>query len=323
MSQFYLDNQLIQFESGETILQAAQNAGKHIPVLCHEKEVNSCGNCMVCAVKDTETGKFLPSCSTVAVDVQKYESETQEVAAFRKAAIELLLAEHIGDCVAPCRLVCPQNLDIPHLMKMLSIDESKTGFSFNPEICHECGGRCEKACRRSFFDHAINIRALLKDFAQEDKSIGKKEELFREKYFHYLGKTHSEVLQKIYCIKSEDEKSEANRCLRCNCQAENACELRDMAFQMKANQAKFKLSDPLIMEPIFTPTIVYYPGKCIRCNRCVKLGEQLKPDKGPVMTGRGIHSRIDSPVGESFEQAFTPYEEKFIVICPTGALGQP
>lgn len=323
MNQFYIDDQAVEFDAGETILQAAQNAGKTIPVLCHEKETNSCGNCMVCAVKNTETGNFVSSCSTVAIKDQKYESETEEVATFRKSSIELLLAEHIGDCVAPCRLVCPQNLDIPNLMKILANDESKTDFSFNPDICQECGGRCEKVCRRGFFDSAITIRTLLTEFGKEDKLICKHENTSGKKYFHYLGKANPEKLQKIYSIITDDENSEASRCLQCSCEAENSCELRNLASQMKAIQSKYKFSDPLILDPIITPTISYDPGKCIRCNRCVKLGERLNPGKGPIMTGRGTESRLDSPVGVSFDKAFSPNEDKYIAICPTGALSKP
>ncbi len=326
MSQFYLDNQAIKFKSGETILQAAQNAGIQIPVLCHKKETASCGNCMVCAVKELESKKFIASCSTLAVNEQRYENNTEEIAIFRKSAVELLLAEHIGDCVAPCKLVCPQKLNIPQLMKKLSNKENITDFRFNPEICDECGGRCEKACRRGFFDRAISIRELLKDFGEADKSITRKEKNSRPEYFHFLGKCDQKSLKKIYGIKIAHEKLDADRCLQCSCNAESDCELRNMASLMKARQARFKLSDPLFLEPVVTPTIVYYPGKCIRCNRCIRLGEQLKSIKhtdGPVMTGRGLNSRVDSPVGLTFDQAFAPDEDKFIAICPTGALARP
>ena len=41
----------------------------------------------------------------------------------RKVALELLLSDHVGDCVAPCLTVCPGHLDIPGMNQAIAHGE--------------------------------------------------------------------------------------------------------------------------------------------------------------------------------------------------------
>ena len=45
------------------------------------------------------------------------ESETDEVHQVRRTALELLLSDHLGDCVAPCQFGCPAEMDIPRMLR--------------------------------------------------------------------------------------------------------------------------------------------------------------------------------------------------------------
>jgi len=95
--QIIIDGNPISAESGDMVLDAAHRAGIDIPALCRLPELHPPStSCLVCLVKLKE--KFVPSC---AVPVEKdmiIESETEEVHALRRSAIELLMSDHISHC---------------------------------------------------------------------------------------------------------------------------------------------------------------------------------------------------------------------------------
>ena len=97
LMQIQLDGKWVTAELGETILQAAQREGIDIPTLCHVPNVKpSSHSCLVCLVK--LNGRFVPSCAITAEEGMVIESETDEVHAMRRAALELLLSDHMGHC---------------------------------------------------------------------------------------------------------------------------------------------------------------------------------------------------------------------------------
>jgi predicted molibdopterin-dependent oxidoreductase YjgC len=284
---------------------------------------------MLCAVQDLKGGNFLPACTTQAQPGMNIDTGSHEVKQFRKAAIEILLSEHRGDCEAPCRLVCPQYLNIPDFLLNLSRAGDCVEFAFNPSICEICGGRCEKACRRGRYDQPISIRDLLKGYGCKDTSIKENPGQVKKNYQHHFGKISKEEIQTLYFAGPTDVKyqnpqhKEAQRCLQCACSAQYNCQLRKAAFKVQARQHHFAAPNESRFKPIFAEKIIYFPDKCIRCNRCVELGKQLKPGNGPVMTGRGPKSVVSSSLNQNFAQAFAGFEEDFINECPTGALCSP
>lgn len=323
MNKLIIDRKVCEFAAGETILEIAGRNGIQIPHLCFSHELNSCGNCMICAVKVSGTQIYLPACSTRAADNMEIESETEELAKFRVSALEILLAEHRGDCEGPCAMVCPQGLDIPGFLKQLAADNSPQKFLYNAAICEECGGRCERACRRGRVDTAIKIREQLSAFAEKTTALPPAQNSPNRPYFHILGMIKAEQIAKFYQIENTSPATEAQRCLQCQCSALTHCELRDMAttFRLKGN--RLKLDSLPFRKKIVTETIAYDPEKCIKCNRCIALGNRLTPGNGPAMVRRGIHACIDAPVGMTFSQVFAGREEDYIAACPTGALSRP
>jgi hypothetical protein len=331
-----LDGVAHEFTPGETILQIAERAGIPVPTLCWSPITHCGGRCMVCAVRRCEDGAFLPACITKCVPGMNLESSSPQVQAFRRSAIELLLSEHRGDCEAPCRLVCPQNLDIPAFFGDLSQGSGPTDFSFNPRICAECGGKCEKACRRGRLDTPLAVRAVLLTSGKPSDELGKPRAPER-RYQHFLGKITPAGICEYYSVTvvpsgvamppassapSADPRLEARRCLQCACSAANDCVLRDLADRLKARRNAFPADPSALLIPVRRDTIVFDPGKCIKCHRCVELGKQLKPAAGPVMSGRGKDSIIAPPLNADFAAAFAGCEEDFIAECPTGALGR-
>jgi NADPH-dependent glutamate synthase beta subunit-like oxidoreductase len=102
----------------------------------------------------------------------------EDVLAARKAALELLLSDHTGDCQAPCQLACPAHMDIALMNRLLGegkVDEAlKVVIQDIPipsvlgRICH---APCEGACRRKTVDEPLSI-CLLKRYAGDLGSPG-------------------------------------------------------------------------------------------------------------------------------------------------------
>jgi [NiFe] hydrogenase diaphorase moiety small subunit len=92
MSQtFTLDGKAIPFEDGQTIIQAATQAGVFIPHLCYHPEFKPHGSCKLCTVK--VNGRQTASCTMRASAGMVVESETEELNAERRALTQMLFVE--------------------------------------------------------------------------------------------------------------------------------------------------------------------------------------------------------------------------------------
>ena len=92
MSQtFMLDGKVISFEEGQTIIQAATNAGVFIPHLCYHPEFKPHGSCKLCTVK--VNGRQTASCTMRAMAGMVVESDTEEINAERRALTQMLFVE--------------------------------------------------------------------------------------------------------------------------------------------------------------------------------------------------------------------------------------
>jgi predicted molibdopterin-dependent oxidoreductase YjgC len=97
-----IDNKEIEVREGEKIIETAHRNGIEIPSLCYAKGKNHQSSCMVCVVKNCETGQIIPSCSTIVTDGMSIESESEEIKDLRRQSLELLLSDHIAVCKSPC-----------------------------------------------------------------------------------------------------------------------------------------------------------------------------------------------------------------------------
>lgn len=88
---FSLDGKEISFREGQTIIQAAQAAGKWIPHLCYHPEFKPHGSCKLCTVK--VNGRHMASCTTQAAAGQVVESDTEELNAERRTLLQMLFVE--------------------------------------------------------------------------------------------------------------------------------------------------------------------------------------------------------------------------------------
>lgn len=170
-----IDSREVTVEPGSTILDAARKLGLDIPALCHRDGYEPNTSCLCCIVKVNGGARLVPSCATRAADGMVVESETPEVHEARKTALELLLADHAGDCLAPCTNVCPAHMDIPLMIRQISagrlhdaIVTVKQTIALPATLGRICPELCENGCRRKQYDAPVSICQLKRHVADVD-----------------------------------------------------------------------------------------------------------------------------------------------------------
>jgi ferredoxin len=179
MPNIVIDGRETDVTEGTTVLEAARSLSIPIPTLCHRPGGEPYTSCMVCLVRETKSGKMIPSCSARAEAGMVIETVSEAVLAMRREALELLLGDHVGDCTAPCTRVCPAGMDAPGALRALAQGRAedaavafREGLALPAVLGRVCLAPCEKACRRARHDRALPIRALERaggddDFASE------------------------------------------------------------------------------------------------------------------------------------------------------------
>ncbi|MFC1714230.1 2Fe-2S iron-sulfur cluster-binding protein [Candidatus Poribacteria bacterium] len=173
MPNLIIDNREVEIEPGSTILDAARKLGIEIPTLCFRDGCDPSTSCMVCVV--SVNGRLAPSCATVARDGIEVESETDEVHEARRTALELLLSDHLGDCMAPCHRTCPAGMDIPLMLRQIASHELrdaivtvKADIALPAVLGRICSAPCENGCRRGVYDSPVSICLLKRYVADVD-----------------------------------------------------------------------------------------------------------------------------------------------------------
>ncbi len=175
MPRLTIDQREIEVAAGSTILDAAERLGIEIPTLCFSRQCEPSTSCLVCLVKLLPSGRLTPACATPAAEGMQVESETAEVHAVRRSTLELLLSDHLGDCVAPCSFGCPAQMNIPQMLRQIVAGELrealitvKADIALPAVLGRICPAPCEKVCRRGALDGAVAICELKRIVADVD-----------------------------------------------------------------------------------------------------------------------------------------------------------
>ncbi len=175
MPRLTIDQRRIEVPAGSTILDAAEQLGIEIPTLCFSRQCEPSTSCLVCLVKLLPSGRIVPACATPVAEGMQVESETDEVHAVRRSTLELLLSDHLGDCVAPCSFGCPAQMNIPQMLRQIAAGELrealitvKADIALPAVLGRICPAPCEKVCRRGNLDGSIAICELKRIVADVD-----------------------------------------------------------------------------------------------------------------------------------------------------------
>jgi hypothetical protein len=355
MVKLTLNNEIFEVADGLTILDVANNAGIHIPTLCHNKDLPHYSSCMVCLVKDKLTGNYLPSCSALVQDGMDIECSSEDVINLRSKAVELLLLEHRAECEAPCKIVCPAGYNIPLMNRHLAA-KNYTGaiglfvdqIGSDEFLCPDCPGYCENACRRKKVDMPVSIKNLLIFISQKlipeindhpqkilpegnrvkpakplkafSSRIGRLEAVELKEWLKESGEVITRVRE---IFDTESATCESESCMHCDCRAVDNCHLRDIARELSVKDPRGKLINSPIQKKININTgLIFENAKCIKCGLCVRLCEELKEEPALCFINKGFVSIISEPLTEDFNNILKTKSQEIIDICPTGALSR-
>lgn len=301
-----INNQPYEVDNQRPLIDGLRAAGFSVPTMCHVEGYKHQASCMVCLVKDVNTGQMIPSCSTMPREGMRIETDSDEVNEMRRSALELLLSDHRADCEAPCTLVCKRGIDVAQLIRyhdMGAVDQAKA--LMKDKTCEGCSAPCEKACRRGTIDRSVSIREITTLY---QSSSGITENVPRPKLFNNLLGRFTEQEKK----QLQETYTQPSRCLHCACDGKAECKLRDLATQAGIKTPRYgnHSSLPANQRINVTGRLVYEPAKCIRCGLCV-----YNTEDGFTFEGRGYDMRVVIP-----EESKSRMSEMLAKLCPTGAL---
>ena len=98
-----IDDRKLRVPEGNTILQAAEDAGIPIPHLCYLKELNEIAACRMCMVEVEDTERLVPACNTQVVDGMVIRTNSPRVRQARKTNLRLILSQHDSNCTVCVR----------------------------------------------------------------------------------------------------------------------------------------------------------------------------------------------------------------------------
>ncbi len=174
-----LNGKEVDVPAGVTILEAARLHGIEIPTLCDDEQLEPYASCWLCAVRLEGMKRYVPSCGTKVAPGMKVHTHSEDVLAVRRMALELLLSNHRGDCIAPCKATCPAGVDVQGYIALIAErryqDATALVKQVNPfplAIGRVCTRPCEGECRRNAIDGPVAIDYLKRFAADWDAASG-------------------------------------------------------------------------------------------------------------------------------------------------------
>ena len=186
-----VDGREIPARRDQTVIQAALDAGLHVPYLCYYPSMKPYGACRMCVV-EVEGSRGTPaSCTLPVADGMVVRTSTPTIQTIRKDILELLVSEHPHGCLTCHRVelcgpediclrhvnvndrcvACPKNerCELKDTIRHIGV-EIQTPFTYNNRgldvhtedpfydrdynLCIVCG-RCVRACEEIRGDNAI------------------------------------------------------------------------------------------------------------------------------------------------------------------------
>jgi formate dehydrogenase major subunit len=177
-----IDGREVTVEQGTTVLQAARRAGIEIPTLCHVEGLEPPAACFLCCVQVEGVGRLSPSCALPAAHGMVVTTDSDDIRAARKMALELLLSDHAGDCIAPCSAGCPAGLDVSAYVYEIASGQLDRAMevifdrlSLPGTLGRVCPRLCEENCRRCDYDHQGLAIAALHRYATDRNQVADKQ----------------------------------------------------------------------------------------------------------------------------------------------------
>ena len=176
-----IDGVQIEASPGQTIIEAARDAGIYIPYLCWHPILKPYGACRMCVVQASNVPGLPASCHTAVADGQEVITSSPAIEEVRRDILALTLSEHPHGCLTCWRVehcgptdvclrnvtvtdrcvVCPQNercelqdvtyyiklneVPLPYKYRGLPLETRNPFIDHDMNLCIVCG-KCVRAC---------------------------------------------------------------------------------------------------------------------------------------------------------------------------------
>lgn len=171
MNNITIDGEPVIAREGATILEAARKVGVRIPSLCYLRERSGVASCRVCVVEVEGEPHPVPACATPVRDGMEIVTSSPKLAAYRKLALELILASKGDALAATVRGDGARATEFSQLCDELGVEvpvglarsdaratvEGNPFLSYDPDLCIECQ-RCVGACNSAARNHSLQSR---------------------------------------------------------------------------------------------------------------------------------------------------------------------
>ncbi len=150
MPSLTLDGKKVDFQPGETIIQAATRENVEIPYYCWHPRLSVAANCRMCLVEVEKAPKLMPACQTAATDGMVVHTQNEKVKDAQRAVHEFLLVNHPIDCpicdqAGECKLqdyymeyqLAPSRV-VEHKVNKPRLEELGPHVVYNAERCIVC-----------------------------------------------------------------------------------------------------------------------------------------------------------------------------------------
>lgn len=151
----------------------------------------------------------------------------------------------------------------------------------------------------------------------------------------HLGKLEADELQQLVVTDLASEGLEtsssapfsaalvaaASRCLQCDCGKKYGCALRAYAQEYEINRDQYKTgARKRVTRTRYASGLVFEPGKCIDCGRCVGITAADHIQPGLAFGNRGFDVTVKAPFSADMDTAMGNALDRCIAACPVGAL---
>ena len=187
-----VDGREIKARKGQTIIEAAREAGIYIPYLCWHPTLKAFGACRMCVVQVERMRGTPASCTTNVMDGMVVTTKGKAIDGIRHNIMDLILSEHPHGCLTCPRIdhcgpqdiclrhanvvdrcvLCPQNercelqdvvyhlqmkdSDLPYEYRHVPLETSNPLIDHDMNLCIVCG-RCVRACNEIEGANAITF----------------------------------------------------------------------------------------------------------------------------------------------------------------------
>lgn len=118
----------------------------------------------------------------------------------------------------------------------------------------------------------------------------------------------------------EKVKQETGRCMECGCNSFYDCDLQVHATKYKAEQKKFAGDFKAYPVNFEHPYVEIDNNKCVLCERCVRICDQVVGAKALGLVNRGFDTLVEPAMGNRLQDTHCENCGMCISACPTGAI---